>query len=97
MAHFSVYILYSKSLDIFYIGYTSDLPKRLDQHNQHVFKDAFTARAVDWAVFFGIRCINEEQAKKVERHIKRNKSRKYLENLKKYPGIVEKLLLKYPG
>ncbi|WP_460543253.1 GIY-YIG nuclease family protein [Echinicola sediminis] len=44
MTTFFVYILYSRAVDKFYIGYTSDLDKRLDQHNHHVFKDSFTRR-----------------------------------------------------
>jgi putative endonuclease len=31
---------------------------------------------------------------KIERHIKKMKSKKYIQNLKKYPEMVEKLLIK---
>ncbi|GAB3657562.1 hypothetical protein GCM10028791_30050 [Echinicola sediminis] len=95
MATFFVYILYSRAIDKFYIGYTSDLDKRLDQHNHHVFKDSFTKRAKDWEIYFSICCTSEQQAKKIERHLKKNKSRKYLENLRQYPSISGKLKIKY--
>jgi putative endonuclease len=42
-----------------------------------------------------IPCDTIEQAVFIESKIKRMKSRKYIENLKKYPEIVEKMLRKY--
>jgi len=36
------------------------------------------------------------QARKIEAHIKRMKSRKFIENLKKYPEIQERLIKLYP-
>jgi putative endonuclease len=36
-----------------------------------------------------------EQAHKIENHIKKMKSKKYIENLKKYPEISLRLLQKY--
>ena len=95
MENYWVYILYSKSLDRFYIGYTSDLVSRLAQHINHVFKGSFTDKANDWEVFFSVECKNERQAIAVEKHIKKNKSRKYLKNMKVYPEISSKLLEKY--
>jgi putative endonuclease len=95
MENYWVYILYSISLDRFYIGYTSDLASRLAQHTIHIFKGSFTDKANDWEVFFSVECENERQAIAIEKHIKKNKSRKYLENIKVYPEISSKLLEKY--
>ncbi|MCH7400430.1 GIY-YIG nuclease family protein [Belliella kenyensis] len=95
MDTYCVYILYSKSVDRYYIGYSIDMLSRLDQHNRHVFKGAFTDRAEDWEIFHTIVCMSERQAKLIEKHIKKNKSRTYLENLKKHPEISIKLLEKY--
>ncbi|WP_200978672.1 GIY-YIG nuclease family protein [Echinicola sp. 20G] len=95
MSNFCVYILYSPSIDTFYIGYTQDLIHRLSQHNEHVFSGSFTHRASDWEVYFSLGCKSKRQAHEIERYIKRNKSRKYLENLKHFPAISEKLLSKY--
>jgi len=39
--------------------------------------------------------LDYEQARKIEKQIKRMKSKKYIENLKKYPDIVKKLIEKY--
>ncbi|WP_373493325.1 GIY-YIG nuclease family protein [Aquiflexum sp.] len=95
MKSFSVYILYSKSIDRFYIGYTENIESRIDQHNKHVFKGSFTDKAEDWQIFHLITNLTESTAKLIEKHIKKNKSRTYLENLKKYPDLNQKLILKY--
>ena len=95
MNKYYVYVLYSASADIFYIGQTMSVAIRLDEHLQH-FKDvAFTKRAVDWIVFYQLEAANRSQALLIEQHIKRMKSRTYLENLKKYPEISTRLLEKY--
>ena len=74
---FTVYILYSQSLDKFYIGYTSDLEKRLFEHN-HKISD-FTSKAVDWILKHSEHYDSRELGMKREREIKKKKSRKYLE------------------
>jgi putative endonuclease len=38
-----------------------------------------------------------EQAREIEKHLKKMKSRKYLENLKRYPEMLGKLLLRFDG
>jgi len=92
--HF-VYILYSKSADKYYIGETENLATRLHQHNIGYFKGSFTSLARDWEIYFKIECQDIQIARKIERHIKKMKSRKYLENLVKYNSITEKLIEKY--
>lgn len=88
----SVYILYSASIDKYYIGQTDDLTNRLQQHKNHLGSDVFTRRSDDWEVFFQIKCTSRNQALSIEKHIKRMKSRNYLNNLLLYPEIVKKLL-----
>ena len=90
-----VYILYSESTDSYYIGETIDIENRLLEHNTHFFTGAFTKRADDWAVFLTIECKNRTQARKIESHIKRMKSKTYILNLKKYPEMTERLIAKY--
>ena len=89
--HF-VYIIYSAELDSYYIGETSDLPLRIQWHTQKEFPSSFTAKATDWKLFYQIECNDIIQARKIEKHLKAMKSRKYLENLKTYPEISQKLL-----
>ncbi|RQP13928.1 MAG: GIY-YIG nuclease family protein [Chryseobacterium sp.] len=45
-----VYILYSETLDKYYIGSTANVEKRLEKHLQK--HSGFTARAKDWKVAF---------------------------------------------
>ena len=56
---------------------------------------SYTHFTTDWELFLIIRCDIIEQAIFVESKIKRMKSRKYIENLKKYPELVDKILKEY--
>ena len=91
------YILYSNKLNRFYIGATSYNPElRLTQYLDKLYKtSSFTAKADDWILFFNIPCKNRTQAFKIEKHIKRMKSKKYIHNLTKYPNIIADLKRKY--
>ncbi|HEY0744722.1 MAG TPA: GIY-YIG nuclease family protein [Chryseosolibacter sp.] len=90
-----VYILYSATIDAFYVGQTELLSSRLDQHLNHLFAQSFTKRATDWTVFLTIDCVSRVQAVNIENHIKKMKSRVYLQNLKRYPELVLKLKDRY--
>ena len=91
----SVYILYSKSLNQFHIGSTKNLQQRLTYHLQKEFKGSYTVKANDWELFFEISDLSLTTAIKIEAHIKRMKSRKYLTDLKEYPEMKERLIQKY--
>ncbi|MEO2081146.1 MULTISPECIES: GIY-YIG nuclease family protein [Leeuwenhoekiella] len=41
MKHY-LYIIYSKSLDKFYTGETSNIEERITLHNAHAIKNAYT-------------------------------------------------------
>ncbi len=90
MAH--VYILYSNTINRFYIGSCLDLNERIEDHLKCKYKSAYTAQVTDWQLFLSIDNLEYEVARKIELHIKKMKSRQYIENLKKYPSIIEKLL-----
>ena len=85
------YILYSRLLDKYYIGETEDIEKRLILHNTGFFKPSFTSKTSDWVLYLKIECNNRKIARYIERHIKSMKSRKYIENLKKYPEMIMKI------
>ena len=90
------YILYTPSIDKFYVGATQeDVYIRLQKHNTKAYDNASTAYTSDWEIFLFIECISYSQAINIERHIKRMKSKTYIKNLKSYPEMIEKLLLKY--
>ena len=91
------YILFSRKLDKFYIGATRlSACDRLEKHlHEYYGKAKFTSKADDWILFFEIECIDFRQALKIEAHIKRMKSKNYIQNLVKYPEISQKLQEKY--
>ena len=87
---FAVYILYSMSLDKFYIGYTSDFSARLAFHNS-LQNNIWTKRGQPWAVHLLIEKLGKSQALKIEKHLKNMKSRKYLLDLKLNPSAIAEL------
>ena len=93
MAH--AYILYSKILDKFYIGSCLNLNQRLEQHSNKTFKDSFTATADDWGLYLSIDGLTYVQARNIEAHMKKMKSKKYIKNLIAHPEIIIKLREKF--
>jgi putative endonuclease len=91
----SVYILYSAEIDRFYIGSCENLQIRLSQHLNHKFSDSYTSKATDWILFFALDKLDYKQARLIEAHIKKMRTRTYYQNLKTYPEISEKLIEKY--
>jgi len=78
MCHF--YILYSPSLDRYYIGHTCDLlTKRLRRHNSN--HKGFTGKANDWEITYTESFPSKEFANAREREVKKWKSRKRIESL----------------
>ena len=90
----TVYILQSIKINRYYIGYTSNLELRLQFHADAESRK-FTHKADDWTVFYSVNCESKPQALAIEKHIKAMKSKTFIENLKKYPEMIEKLLEKY--
>jgi putative endonuclease len=86
-----VYVLHSANLDRYYTGSCVDFEVRWNDHRSKVYSDSFTAKTDDWEVFFTIDELNQEQARAIEAHIKKMKSKVYIQNLARYPEMVEKL------
>ena len=75
------YILYSASLDKYYIGSSSDIQGRL---RRHIAKyKGFTGKADDWAIVYSEKHPDKESVQKREKQVKGWKSRKMIENLLK--------------
>ena len=74
-----VYILYSTTLDKYYIGYTSNLEERLYKH-LHSAK-GFTSRAKDWTIVHPEEYSTKSEALMREKQIKNWKNRSLIENL----------------
>ena len=77
---FYIYIIYSVSIDRYYVGYSSNFWVRLDQHNSNS-RDKYTGRAKDWELRSVFELKTASTAIKTERFIKRQKSRKLLERM----------------
>lgn len=91
--HF-LYIIYSQNLDKFYVGETADVKHRLESHNNHAFKNAYTKAANDWKAKLNFKCDNRENAIFLERFIKRMKSRKFIKKIIENPQILNDILSK---
>ena len=74
---FFVYIIYSLSLDKYYVGYTTDIEKRLTEHNTGI--SVFTSKAMDWKVKWSKTFESRYDAMNEEKRIKAKKNRKYIE------------------
>ncbi len=76
-----LYILYSKASDLYYVGYTSDYVRRLEEHNSLSF-GTFTSKHRPWSLEAVFSCgFIEPDAICLERFIKRQKSRKLIERI----------------
>ena len=71
---------------------TENLDKRLLHHNNPIDPIKFTGRGGPWELFLSIQCGSKNQALKLERLIKSKKSKTFINNLKKYPELVQKIL-----
>lgn len=87
------YILFSERLNHFYVGATQeDVNKRIMNHNSHRYgKHRYTATANDWTLFLFIESNDYAQAIRIEKHIKKMKSKTFILNLIKYPEMIDRL------
>ena len=73
------YILYSSKLDKYYVGSTTDIERRLAEHNRG--KEKFTSTGLPWVLVYKEAFEVLQQARQRELCIKKMKSRKYIETL----------------
>ncbi len=90
-----VYAIQSKLDQSFYTGRTSSLEERLHCHNMPELNVGITKRKSPWDYFFILEVGNLKLAGRIENHLKKMKSKKYIKDLKKYPEIAQKLIKKY--
>ncbi|MDX1761071.1 MAG: GIY-YIG nuclease family protein [Christiangramia sp.] len=76
---FFVYILFSQSLDRYYIGSSHNIESRLIKHLQA--HKGFTSRAKDWKIVYKENYSNKKLALKREKEVKNWKSRIMIEKL----------------
>lgn len=76
---FTVYALYSEKFDKIYIGFTSNLEKRLISHNE-LGKKGWTTKFRPWKVFYAETFENKKEAMAREKVLKTGKGRDFLRN-----------------
>jgi putative endonuclease len=86
---FFVYIIFSKKLKKRYVGFTSDINKRLAQHNNYESK--FTSSGVPWILIHFEEFEFEKDARLKEKFYKSGVGRKFIDNL--YPQFTRKHIL----
>lgn len=73
---FCIYVLESLKDSDRYIGYTNNLKKRLEEHNQgESFSTAFHA---SWKLIYFEGCLLEDDAKRREHYLKTTQGRRFL-------------------
>ena len=87
---FYIYILFSQSANKYYVGQTSDVQRRLEEHNNPIVNSKFTAKFIPWviAVFFPV-SDSRADAMKIEKFIKAQKSKKFIIKLIENKNNVE--------
>jgi putative endonuclease len=76
---YSVYIIYSPSLDQYYVGQTHNLSDRLFRHKNAGSKS--TKKVSDWILVYSEQYDTRSDAMLRENQIKRRKSRQFIETL----------------
>ncbi len=90
-----IYILFSAKHDKYYIGYSNDPWRRVEEHNTKPF-NTFTSKYRPWEIAAVFSCDEESNAIHLEKFIKQQKSRRLIEMLidpKFVPGgVLEKMI-----
>lgn len=80
---FYVYVLQSEKDGGFYIGFTSDLKKRIKEHNNKMVRS--TRSRIPLRLVYYEACLNRIDATKREKYLKTSWGRRYIKNrLKNY-------------
>ena len=66
---FCVYIIYSRSKDIYYKGFTSNLQARLVKHNSG--ESNYTSSTSDWELVYSVSFVTKAEALKEEKRLKK--------------------------
>ena len=74
-----LYILYSEKLNKFYVGSTTDIERRITEHNRG--KEKFTKTGVPWELKYKEVFAELIDARRRELFIKKQKSRRFIEKL----------------
>jgi len=75
-----VYVIKSKDHDRYYIGITSDLTRRINEHNSG--KTRSTKGYKPWDLYYFEEYATRQEARQREKYLKSGEGREYIRNLK---------------
>jgi len=73
---FTVYVLYSKYYNKIYIGQTSDIDKRIAEHNAGL--SGYTKRYIPWEIILTEEFETRSQSMKREKELKSERGRRFI-------------------
>ena len=88
-----VSIIYSVKLDNFYVGTTDDVQRRFQVHNSITYLFFYNVKGVPWNLVLNYVCDKSETAYKLEKFIKRMKSRKFIFKIIEDSAILDDICL----
>lgn len=78
-----VYVLQGETSSSLYIGYTTDLKKRLEEHNRGLVFSTKSSRP--WRLIYYEACLDKDDAKRREKYLKTNQGARLLKRrIKEY-------------
>jgi putative endonuclease len=81
--YYYVYVLLSEADNNFYTGYTNNIQKRLEKHNNGEVKS--TKKRIPLKLLYWEGCLNQQDATRREKYLKSGNGKIYLKNrLKNY-------------
>ena len=94
-----VYILHSKSINKFYVGYSENPDKRLEFHNSELNK-IWSTKGKPWELKSTFSFQNKTDALKAEKFIKKQKSTKFIQAIidaQKIIGFKQSIWSRFSG
>ena len=76
---FFIYILYSNTINKFYVGQTIDINKRLQRHNLKMVPS--TKNGIPWKLIYSEKYSTRSEAMLKEKQIKKRGAKRFLESL----------------
>ena len=76
---YTLYILHSKSINRYYVGYTNDIDRRISEHNR--IKGKYTDAGLPWILVYTESYDSKKEAMKREKFIKSMKSKQFISEL----------------
>ena len=86
-----VYILYSESMDVFYVGSSNNVLRRLQQHNNG--ESSYTSRGIPWILLWSVQKPNRASAKTLERKIKNLTRKRKMKFMRKHENNIYNALI----